>query len=289
MVSSKYWIAACLLPAILVANDLPVRLKYLSGHPVLQESHMTVDVSLKKGEQEKQLRAIQQAQAEVTLEPTVSQPPFELTLQLKQLRLEVGSGSRQETFDLLQPGSSRFLTELSAAVQQPIRVVIGQNWEIQSDSTAFQSLIQELQRLNGFSFGALFSEFFQHLFALANRDLEVGTTVTQQVKLGANKEVSLPVEYRVVGITDREVRATLGGQLEPVTLQLARGLPGPEAKPTLLKLSGQLEGKVVWSRADALIHKAKSTFVYRGTLVDETGEWPIELQLSQENSSHHPS
>lgn len=280
------WMALFALPTVLGAiAEAPVRLQYQVDQPVLQRSRVSVEMTQKKPDKPIVVSAYQEAEASLLLSASPSEPPYQLVLTLNQLRVGLESDRKRVVFDSKSPQDSPLLAELDKVVGEPIHITVGENLQIQSSSEAFQRLMKDLKLMGGFNLSNLFSEMVQQLFALTGKSLQVGQSYTRELKLGANNGAPIELTYEVVGISPEEVRATVNGTIPASSIQLPQGALGAASPAAVLKVSGAIDGKAVWSRQNALVYKTKIDYVYRGTVFENGHQWPFELHMSHADAT----
>lgn len=276
----RWTIAFGLLTTTVMAD--PILLHYEPDLPVLQRSHVTLDLIQKSPKKTLQTHAYQEAKAEARMTSSTYSPRPQLTVTLNQLRLGFESGDKRVTLDSASPKNSPFLNQIATIIGEPIQVTLGENLHIETTSAAYQRLIKDLKPLNGFSLANLFSEMFQQAFALADKLLEVNTSYTRELKLGADQQVPVTLTYRIIEITPDEVRAVVEGNIKEVSFQLAPGVLS-QTEAATVQAKASIKGKAVWSRANALVHRSKIHCLYEGTIIDHDTPRPFQLQLEHQD------
>lgn len=284
-----FLISIMLLPMAVQAVPDSVQLHYQPDHPVLQTSLVTIQVS--QGEdQAVPDTAQQEVQATLVIEgydnqEALMQPPLDMSFVLEALKLDTTIKGKEAVFDSKNPGSSLFMKELSKVFNHPIQLTVEKDLNVTAKSKEDLRMLQDVECLGGFQVGNLVLEMLQHLFALAGEELQVGQRYTHQLTLGADQNIPVEMTYKVVGITDHEVRATVKGGFDEVELaKISIGNQAAQGGQTL-RLFGNIDGKVVWSRKNALIYKTRVNYRYEGVLVDAEQEIPIKVQLSHQDST----
>lgn len=284
------WMALVALPTVLSAvTPSPVRLQYKADQAVLQRSRVSVEMTQKKPDKPLVVSAYQEAEARLQLSESPREPPYQLVMTLNQLRVGLESDRKRIAFDSKSPQDSPLLAELDKVMGEPIQLTVGENLQIQSSSEEFQRLIQDLRLMGGFNLSNLFSEMVQQLFALTGKSLEVGQRYTRELKLGAHTGAPIELTYEVVGISPEEVRATVDGTIPASSIQLPQGALGAASPAAVLKVSGAIDGKVVWSRQNALVYRTKIDYVYRGMVFEGGHQWPFELRMSHADATRPQS
>lgn len=281
-----YWVILGLLPVWgMAAVDSSVRLEYHVDEPVLQRSRVSVDITQHKPDKTVSVSAYQEANAQLQLKKQPRETPYVLLLTLNQLRVGLDTDKTKISFDSASDPQSPLLSELSKVIGEPIELTIGDNLQIQSSSPEFQKLMKDLRQLGGFTLSNLFSEMVQQLFALTDKPLRIGQSYSRQLKLGSNGGAPITLTYKVVGISPDEVRATVVGKVPEASIQLPKGALGVESSAAMLKVSGSIDGKAVWSRKNALIYKTKIDYVYSGVIAEGGHEWPFTLRMNHSDST----
>ncbi len=285
------FIATMIIPSFLVAGSDSVRLQYLANQPVLQTS--TVHVELTHGDPHKTVPSIahQEIQAKLTVtgdgqQQVALHPPLDLNVVIESLKVGIDARGHSVSFDSSNPEKSPLMSEVAKVIGRPVKVAVGANLAVESDSKDFVKLSRSLEQLGGFRTTNLLSELLQNLFALAGRDLHVGDEYTIQLALGADHSVPMKITYKIANITDSEVRAVIHGGFDSVEIHGDALAHKAEAKsPQHLQMSGEIDGKAVWSRKNALVYKTRIDYTYTGSLDEDGHEIPVYLRLHHEDSS----
>lgn len=289
MIKASTLLSTLLFPVVLCAAQGPVQLQYLTEQPVLQTSSVHIRVKHDDGHSTPDV-ADQEMQAKLIIDNggkqrAIIKPPVEVTFDLESLKVGTEAKGKSVSFDSKNPGSSPFMTEISKIVGKPMQVTVGEDLRVNAKSKEFVKLLQSLERLGGFRAGNLISEMFQHLFALAGEQLQVGQEYTHQLALGADQSIPVEVTYKIAAITDTEVRAVITGGFDEVEIaKVSIGNHGTSGEQKL-KLAGDIKGKAVWSRKNALIYKTRVDYTYEGSLSDGTQEIPIHVKLRHKDTT----
>lgn len=296
MTRFRHLFLALLLPGVLSASAEQVHLHYWPDRPVLQTSRMDVDISapglLSVPAEQPILHASQEVQAVLEVKGSNGEPierlPVELSFALQSLNVGVEANGRSVHYSTSTPDSSEFMKEVAKSLNSPVRVQLGPDFSLDASSEDFLKLVRDMEKLEGFRLNNLISEMFQQLFAVAGENLAVGQAYTQTLALGGNQGRPFTVKYEIAGITDKEVRALVSGGFTPLQIPVSAALLGGGRKQTqdaMLKLSGRIEGKAVWSRHNALIYKTRLEYLYDGELVDGKRSLPIQVRLRHQNAT----
>lgn len=268
--------------------ETPIHLQYRVDEPVTQRSRVTVDITQQKPNGAEYLSAFQEAEAQISLDKEPNSPPYELTLVLTQLRVGLEAEDKTVMFDSQSPQTSPLIAALSKVIGEPIRMTVGEHLQILNTSSDLQRLMKDLKLMGGFNINNLISEMVQQRFALANQALEVGKSYEQTLKRGSDGNSPVELTYRIVEISPTEVRATVEGNVPASTMQLIQGQPGSNVMPSALKVTGAIEGKVVWNRENALVYRSKLNYLYRGVIADRGRDTPFELRMTHQDVSRLP-
>lgn len=284
--TKSYFVMMLLLPVALLAGPGPVQLQYIPNQPVLQTSSVDIELSQKGGRP-----ATAQQQVKARLEITnkgssgrIRELPVDVTIDLEAVKVGAEANGRTIAYDSEHADASPFMAQLSKIIGQPMQVSVGEDLQITAQSPEFVKLLKHLESFGGFRTSNLISEMFQHLFALAGHTLKIGEEYTQQLALGADQDIPVTVTYKVVGITDNEVRAVITGGFDSVQVENA-SLGGGGGEGKSLVLAGKISGKAVWSRKNALLYKTRLEYTYDGILTDGDEEIPIKVRLRHEDAT----
>lgn len=271
------WFFSSILNSI-QANEAPIRLSYRVNEPVIQRSRVTVEVTTQTPEGPMQTKAFQEAEARVQLDQLPKTTPYPLTITFERLRVGQETNDRKITFDSKSPQTSPFITALSQAIDQPIQVAVGKSLHLMSESQKLKQLMKDLKSMGGFNVQNLLSEMVQQRFALANQPLEAGRDYQQILKQGTSENEPVELTYRIVEISPKEVRAIVDGIIPTTTIPWNQGA-------ATAKVSGSIDGKVVWNRDNGMIYRSRLNYLYRGTVMENGREFPFELRMTHQDVS----
>ncbi len=288
MIKFLAFLMVLVVPFGLVAGQGAVQLRYLPDTPVIQTSSVRIEL-LQQSPQAVPVSAYQEVQARLEIinsdkSGPIFHLPVDVSIDLQAIQVGAEAKGKKTSFDSRDPGSSPMMKELAKVIGHPMRLTVGEDLQVTSESKDFIKLLQQLESLGGFRASSLISEMFEHLFALAGHDLRVGQEYTQQLALGGDENIPMTLTYKVVAINDDEVRATISGgfaSMEVDKAALGQGGSGEES----LQLSGQIDGKAVWSRKNALIYKTRLDYVYDGVLKEDGRQVPVKVTLRHEDAT----
>ncbi len=276
MAKYPFFVAAIFLPTFLMGGQDAIRLQYPLNQAVVQTSSLDIEIS--QGNDEVPSIAHQEVRAKLAV--TASNSPRQLEFTLQSLQVGVESEGNALQYDSTEPRNSPLMTEIAKILNRPLKVVVDSNLKIGAESKEFLKFSQTLEHLGGFRATNLLSETLQNLFVLADKDIHEGETYHLDMALGADPNVKMEISYHIVAITDKEVRAEVSGGFDSV--EILRFTPHSAER---LFLEGNIRGKAVWSRKNALIYKTRIDYSYNGVLEGEGREIPVELHIHHEDSS----
>lgn len=279
-------ILICLTTSYLCAADKFVHLQYLPNVPVLQISELKIEMvqalpgSKIDGEDRQTIKALVSIASDQPNQ-TAAQPPLDLLFVLKSYAVELKANGHSVQFHSEEPEKLPHQVQSYKMVDRPLRLHIDKDFNLKTDTGEFQAVFSELPALKEIHIENFLLEWFQHLFALAGKNLSIGSTF-QVPTLGDQMESV--ITYEIKSITDQEVKADFNGQIGSKSLQLAGQiqLDGKKQSGVDMTLSGETTGNVTWNRQNALVYQFQAHHVIRGVL--KIGEWAWTLSL---NLTHH--
>jgi hypothetical protein len=283
---------ACFFSCFLLAVEAPVRLQYLSDIPIRQTSKLTIDIdesfpNFKLNAKSKQ--SLQFILTIVTEQPDlpILQPPFDLTLVLKDFTIDLNANEESTAFDAKNPGSSIHMAQFSQMLDKPIHLRFNEDFTIQIPSQDLEKFTRELPVLKDIKPEIFLNELFQPLFALIGKDLFVGFKFQHKVPTEPDIPVPAVVNYEVTDIDDQAIVATFYGTIEPKTITLSSPLQFNKETNEIaeLMLSGSLQGDISWNRKNALLYGLQAEYLYKGILKFGEWEWMMHVTIVHKVSS----
>ena len=289
----KLWpsLIACVLSScLLAAGSSTVRLQYAPHVPVVQNTVLTLSMNQSLPALKLDTEAMQNLRAQLTLvsdqrEVSVPQPPLDMLFVLRGLNINLKANGEAISFDSSKPGSTLMMAQVAKMIDRPIKLHFNDDFSVNGETQDLEAILRELPVLRELEPMALFQELFQHLFALAGKDLSIGDQILRTVP--QNKTGPSSYEYVVTAITDQEIQAALNGRIEPRTITLNKVLKMDEKteEKVELSVSGTVSGRVSWNRQNAMIYNAQIEHVFSGVLKIADWEWKLTAKLNSDTTT----
>ncbi len=279
----KLLIGIALLLSLELGADQPVRLQF-TNTPVEQTNELAIEmhqslpgIKLDANSQEA-FRAIVKLVGEDSYSP-ITQPPLELNYTLKEMKIDLNINGKPVRYHTSEPAASVEVAQLSKVIDKPIPLRFTEGFALDPKNKELQKLIQDYPVLDEINFDEVLRELFIYVFALAGKDLTVGSNF--QVKFPADITSGVPIylNYEITKIDDQAIQANMSGNIDVKGMKLENKLvlEGGKEEEAQMSLSGKITGTATWNRKDALIHQTDSQFVLKGNVKIAELEWPINV------------
>lgn len=266
------------------------RLQYLPNVPVYLSSRVGIDISQSfpglslatKGKQN--IEAILSVKGDQSTPPII-QAPFDLTLVLKSIKIDLHANDEDISFDSNEMASTLYLSQVSKIIDRPIQIHFGSGFEFEGSSEELLQVVNALPVFQEVNLENLLVELFLHLFALGGQELSEGQTIKK--KLGNYGIPSIPsvVEYSITSIDDYNVYADIGGKIEKQKFQLNSLVQVNDKLKEIVggTLSGTMHGKVKWNRDNAMLYELEMAYAYSAMFKLGEWEWMMNVALEVHN------
>jgi hypothetical protein len=282
-----YFVFLLLYPVAILAQETITasRIQYIPNVPVRHTSEIQVDFQQSMPGFALKAGAKQTINSVLTVlskgsDVPIQNPPFDLSVVLKHLRVVLSVNDETTIFDTNQPDSSLYMEHLSKILERPILFHVGEGFRIEKQNEDFSRITQNFPLIGDFLPDILFFEMFQGFFPIAGQELAVGDKFRQEHQTG---EWKFPIEmnYVIDRIDPEEIHAQVLGKVSPQTLRwvLQSEQNGQKEEALELSLSGDIQGDASWNRQNALIYNGNTTSFFNGTLRIGDWQWNIVLKI----------
>lgn len=287
----KIVLFSLLFPLCLAAEFAGVRLQFLPHVPVIQTSIVTVEIeqflpgmtlrTVAKQTLSAELRVLSDDSSEAK-----SSPPMELQYTLQQFHVDLEANGEKASYSSQDTAPAALGAQMQELIGRPLLLKFGQDFALEGPIEELQILEKILPMFKQLFPASVFHELFQHLFALAGKQLATGDETLRKVTLGDKTKLSLPVKYEVTSVNFKEVEARLSGDVEGQTVTFGRPLQVDDSDRPLqpaveIQLRGKLTGKGTWSRRHALLYEMDVEHDYKADLSVGNLNWPATLRILQ--------
>jgi hypothetical protein len=261
-----------------------VELTFLPNKPVQQKSQLTIHLQQYLPSIRLNATMEQKLTADVSIversDLPVSQPPINILFTLKDLTIDLRANDKEASYQVNKPNTSLFLAEIQDMIDEPIKLRFDDHFRLKPDTIGLVQLSKELPILSQIHPQSFIEELFQHQFALANRQLEVGKTYTIKINEGVGIKPT-SIAYSVIDINKDEIVAEMKGNIPPIIIDMPIEIPiGDVLYDTVhLTVDGEFSGEVRWSRKNALLYTLKVATTYRGVYQIADWEWTMDLDI----------
>lgn len=280
-----------LLPFALFAAT-PIKLTYLPATPVLQTSELSIEIDesmpiLHLASKAKQVLKMEVTAAAQPGATRLTQPPIDLTVVLKDVFVDLFVNQEEAAFDPRVERSPTSLKEISKLIDKPIHLKVNEQNAIIIAPNDLQTLKRELPALNDIGIELLFGELLQHHFALLGKELTIGAKFQEPFARDSASPLPETIDYEIVSITDKDVIASIKGNIKPKEFQLKSPIKfDDKEEPILLSYSGSLKGEGTWNRQNAMLFQMKTDYTYLALLKAGPMQWKMQVILHHKLSSN---
>lgn len=256
MIRCIIWLAClCCMPL-----SAALRLEYPSNAPVWQTSELMIEAlgslpGLKMHESSRQSIAALLSIPADQQDKTYSTPPFDLTFIFKNYLIHFDVNQKQEKLSSDTPEKLPYYLQNFKLVDLPLKMHIHKERVVFHELPIFKEMQLE----------SFFSEWVQHMFALAGKDLYVGATF--EVPFHVNQRES-SIRYEIHAVTDKEIQAGFSGKLSNKSPQMT--------------MTGTTEGKVTWNRRNALLCSIQAKHLINSELTNGQESWILNYNLTHQ-------
>lgn len=224
----KLLIGIALLLSLELGADQPVRLQF-TNTPVEQTNELAIEmhqslpgIKLDANSQEA-FRAIVKLVGEDSYSP-ITQPPLELNYTLKEMKIDLNINGKPVRYHTSEPAASVEVAQLSKVIDKPIPLRFTEGFALDPKNKELQKLIQDYPVLDEINFDEVLRELFIYVFALAGKDLTVGSNF--QVKFPADITSGVPIylNYEITKIDDQAIQANMSGNIDVKGMKLENKL-----------------------------------------------------------------
>lgn len=253
-----------------------VRLEYLPQSPVEQVSTLSIDFHDSLIGSKVHWNATQALTAQVTIQGRTGSIPLDLSFVLKNMKIEVtANGEKIADFPNLQWAQANRLKN------RPLRLIVDDSSDLQIDPQTLRLLNDELPALMALPIASLLQEWFHPVFALAGKDLQLGSTYSVPSTLS---NTPTTFEYEIKSITDSAVMASVQGVLTTKEINFPFEL-NDLINAAGLVLNGTVTGDVLWNRENALVCQANLQYHFTGSIKMGDNAWSLNLDIKNQIES----
>jgi len=266
------------------AADKNIKLKYVSNIPVLQTSELKIVMlnslpGVKLHEENSQvinafLSIVSDQQDKIFITP-----PLDVMFTLKSYVIDLNINDRTARFHSEEPEKLPHLMQSYKMVDRPLKLRISKDCNFKASNEGLQSIYCEYPALKEIQIENFLYEWFQHLFALAGKDIYVGAIF--DVPINVNQREGM-LHYEIKSITDQEIQAGFNGKLREKILHFSNGLQenckGPERME--MTVNGTTNGTVTWNRHNALVYSFQAKHLIKSTLSNGEESWTLNVNLT---------
>lgn len=274
-----------LFASVLHAADPAVRLQYLPGVTVKHNCTMTFSLKelqpgLNINSQAKQKMEFLTSISSDHLDIPITQPPLTLNFTLKNLSVDLVTNKVSRIFDTKNP-NSLMIKQVSEIIDKPIPLHFGPEFVMES-SPEIENLLKKFPMMRKLRPEFFLAQLLEPLFALAGKDLAVGTKFQHKTPNDAISPLPSVLNYQVTEINDQDVSATFDGKIEEKLLSLTIPFKLNDRQEKVeVVLSGTQKGEILWNRKNALLYNLKANFLYSALLKIGEFDWMIHMDLEQ--------
>lgn len=278
-----------LFASFLHAGDPAVRLQYLPGVTLKHNCNITFSIKelqpgLNINSQAKQKIEFLTSISSDHLDIPITQPPLTLNFTLKNLSVDLVTNKVSRIFDTKNPNSLIF-KQVSEIIDKPIPLHFGPGF-VMENSPEIENLLKKFPLLRNLRPEFFLAQLFEPLFALAGKDLTVGTKFQHKIPNDAVSPLPSILNYQVTEINDQDISATFDGKIEQKLLSLTIPFKLNDRQEKIeVVLSGTQKGEIHWNRKNALLYNLKTNFLYSALLKIGEFDWMIHIDLEQELDS----
>ena len=264
------------------------RLQYLPKIPVQQTSKLTMEVKESlpilnmntKGNQMFKFDIVAQSRlpGKQTLEL-----PAQMRLTIKDMFVLVNVNGKEVAFDPRRENAPPQLMQLSQLIDKPLDISINAHGNLENGPSTFERLFKELPALKQLPLESLLNDLISSLFALYDEDLTVGAIIEMESAPGPAFAFPAFVTYEIAEINDKEVVANLKGKIDPkkITLDKTIQLEGGRQQKVDMVISGQVKGRAIWQRSNAMLFTLNNDYQYEAKLKAGDKQWTMQMTVSQ--------
>lgn len=262
-----------LLCSILEAN---VELLFLPNTPVTQKS------VLKITQKDLNESSVMQQTLEASFflkdksDLPLNRAPFEIIFTLKELLVDIESHQLKTSFDAKKPNTSLLLAEIKDLIDKPVKLKFDKDYKLQANLLSLQQITKELPMLGDLDPQAFIENFFEYLFALAGRELNVGGVITIENKTKKTSIFPQTVTYVITSIDNNWICADFSSKLDIEEKH-------PSTAP---QISGNAIGKARWKKNNALIYHVDLDSSYNIDVNSPRGKKNIPLTINYSITSN---
>jgi hypothetical protein len=240
-----------------------VRLEYIPHSPVEQVSTLSIDLHDSLPGSKMQWTATQALTAQVTIQGKTGSIPLDLSFVLKSMKVEaLANGDKIADFSNLQRVQANRLKN------RPLLLTVDDASDLQIDPQVFELLKSELPALRAIPIASMLQEWFHPVFALAGKDLKLGSTYSVPTTLSGHPAT---FAYEIKSITDSAVMASVQGTVT--------------SNEGNLDLNGTVTGDVLWNRENALVCQANLFYRFTGGIKIGDNVWSLNLDIKNQIES----
>jgi len=200
-------------------------------------------------------------------------PPFNLSLTLKRLNVEMKTEEGTLSFDSSSPGSSLFLAQFGELAERPLPIRVEEGFVLKPETPKIVRTLQELPGVKDLHPEDFIRDFFYFQFALAGEELEEGKSYVRPLPQASGGVLFKEITYTVEKIDEKNIRARIFAASPPRKKPLTEPFNSDNEAVTemTMMLSGTIDGTLVWDRENALRYRLESVQSYEGRfdLMDE--------------------
>lgn len=268
------------------------QLQYQPNLPVHLTSLLTLDFSQSLPGLSFTTKGKQTLEADLTLSHgkervSVIQPPFNLSVLLKGLRMDVQANDEKFSFDSSVRTGSAYVNQLAELINRPIELSIGDEFLITHENPLLKKTIQSLPILQEIPIEGFLEELLFPLFAVAGKELLVGQVIERNFNGWGLASLPQKMVYTITEIDDYHVFATVEGEIKKHLFELQGKVETDEEEASSVKasLSGVVKGNVKWNRDNALLHSLVLEYSYVARFQLAEWEWLMHITLKLDNQT----
>jgi len=280
--AALFFLLLCIMPWEIGAG---VKLHYLPLK-VQQTSTLTLEINeslpvLHLSSQAKQILKFNLTPIPGEGAAALTKLPMALLFTLKDIFIDLRINQAESTFDHRTNLLSVPLRQLSSVIDRPLRLSIDVKGCLVDEALDIEKLLKEFPVLQKVNLKAFLHELLYHLFALTDKDLELGAKFEQTPVCKSTSFFPKQITYEITTITDQEIGASINGTLAPlnVILEAKLNIDEQHQEPVAMAVSGILQGEVFWERSNALLCRLQTTYHCQAKLTAGDMQWNLTMQI----------
>lgn len=291
----RRFVIAAILLLMPQSTAFAVNLQYIPSIPVHYTSKLTIEIQeslplLSLATKGNQVLKFDLVVEKVGENKAVAKLPLSLTATLKDLFIFLNVNGIELTVDPRGEKVSVPLIQLEKLIDKPLAFTIDTHGHLMDAGNTFATIYKQQPALKGLSLQALLNELFFPIFALCGEELTVGSKFEKPALPDPSGILPTVVLFEITEINDQEVFATVNGTMKPKNVAFDALFNKEADTPGKIgmKLTGDMQGKVSWKRANALLYNLNNVYRYQAELRLGEMHWTVQMTISQVASGSPP-